>query len=384
MVSRSSEALASATIIATRFSAVRRQGSINKPTEIAVIDYQNQQAKLFPLIAFSYAAHFAGKRILTEYFRVVRLIDQNAPSATLSLRISELHATSSGLKSVSTYIAADGIESCRRLCGGHGFLRASKLSHIFQEFVGACTYEGTFDVLTQQSARFLLKMFQMPNAPLSDTTTIQYIAEAPVLLTETFPVGCRKELRDPGLIIRAYQVRAVRLLSQASESVTRAMKRTNSIQQSRNESMVDLTLAAVAHSHVILVSSFFNAIPILECSEETKAILLDLAFLFAFEMMDKHMAEFRSNDYFKDMHAKWVHESWIELLGSIRQNAISLTDAWHLSDFELKSAIGRYDGDIYRALIASTDQEPLNQSQVTRGFDLYLKPLMEQGGSSKL
>ena len=34
---------------------------------------------------------------------------------------ASLHATSSALKSLCTTIGCDGIEECRRACGGHGF-----------------------------------------------------------------------------------------------------------------------------------------------------------------------------------------------------------------------------------------------------------------------
>ena len=36
-------------------------------------------------------------------------------------RLAEMHAASSGLKSLCTTLAADGIETCRRAMGGHGF-----------------------------------------------------------------------------------------------------------------------------------------------------------------------------------------------------------------------------------------------------------------------
>ncbi|KAE9038508.1 hypothetical protein PR003_g5782 [Phytophthora rubi] len=55
------ERLAAATTITTRFSAARIQG--RRPDgkgEFQVLDYQNQQHALFPLIAIAYASKFAG------------------------------------------------------------------------------------------------------------------------------------------------------------------------------------------------------------------------------------------------------------------------------------------------------------------------------------
>jgi len=54
----------------------------------------------------------------------------------------QVHATSAGLKSLTTTLASNGIEECRKCCGGHGYSKAAALSDLFVNFVPACTYEG--------------------------------------------------------------------------------------------------------------------------------------------------------------------------------------------------------------------------------------------------
>ncbi len=49
--------------------------------------------------------------------------------------LPELHALSSGLKAVCTWTTADGIEACRRTCGGHGFSLLSGLPRLFTNYV---------------------------------------------------------------------------------------------------------------------------------------------------------------------------------------------------------------------------------------------------------
>ena len=56
--------------------------------------------------------------------------------------LPELHALSSGLKALSTDITAAGIETCRRQCGGHGYMAASGLPTLFASYVQNCTWEG--------------------------------------------------------------------------------------------------------------------------------------------------------------------------------------------------------------------------------------------------
>lgn len=50
----------------------------------------------------------------------------------------------------SLSILQDGIEECRKLCGGHGYLCSSGLPELFAVYVPACTYEGDNVVLLLQ------------------------------------------------------------------------------------------------------------------------------------------------------------------------------------------------------------------------------------------
>jgi len=110
LVEESSLALQHATTIATRYSAVRRQGGGGKAgRERAVLDYQTQQTRLLPLIATAYAAHFASVALRRTY-------EQFRNTADLST-LPDLHATSAALKSFCTSQAAAGVETCRLLCG---------------------------------------------------------------------------------------------------------------------------------------------------------------------------------------------------------------------------------------------------------------------------
>lgn len=71
--------------------------------------------------------------------------------------LPELHALSSGLKATCTWMTADGIEACRRTCGGHGYSKLSGLPTLFQNYVQNVTWEGDNNVLCLQTARYLHK-----------------------------------------------------------------------------------------------------------------------------------------------------------------------------------------------------------------------------------
>ena len=59
-------------------------------------------------------------------------------------KLNEAHAVTSGAKAILTNDALRGMEILRRAAGGHGFLMASGLPGVIQEFAPTPTYEGTF------------------------------------------------------------------------------------------------------------------------------------------------------------------------------------------------------------------------------------------------
>ncbi|KAF1791218.1 Acyl-coenzyme A oxidase, N-terminal [Phytophthora cactorum] len=91
-------ALGAATTITTRFSAVRVQGrkvADNGHTltnESPVLDYQNQQHALLPLVALSYAATFAGRSMVDMHDKVLALVTSG--QSDFAAQSAQLHAIS--------------------------------------------------------------------------------------------------------------------------------------------------------------------------------------------------------------------------------------------------------------------------------------------------
>ncbi len=76
--------------------------------EVQVLDYQNCANTLLPLVAGAYALHFMGNSMMAMY----RSFEKDREAGRFGL-LPELHALSSGMKAVCTWITADGIEECR-------------------------------------------------------------------------------------------------------------------------------------------------------------------------------------------------------------------------------------------------------------------------------
>ncbi|CAH0482423.1 unnamed protein product [Peronospora belbahrii] len=351
--------MGAASTICTRFSAARIHGRTpDKKGEFQVLNYQNQQHKLFPLIAISYAAHFAGGSLVEMHDSAISQIE-NGDSA-FGAKLAELHAVSSCLKAWLAEKASDGIETCHRLCGGHGFSQSSNW-HLFAETVGANTYEETFNVLVQQHARCLLKIVAVLPAY---EESIKFLNQTKRYKDMT--LRCKAQVyQDFGnldLLLEAFQVQAARIIL----SLPSRMK---ALDNDGNACMVLMTRASTAHVELILFKAFIQGAMNLRSGPEQQS-MMQLCSLFGAWLMTTSIGDFRQHDYISSSQVDLVHEQIVHLLPIIRQNCVLLTDAWGFTDFELNSTIGRYN--IYRVLVQRARDEPLNKR-----YEKYLKPLIQ-------
>ena len=162
--------LARGVTIATRYCAVRRQFQDRDATEPAgenqVLNYKMVQVRLLPLLAAMYGLHFTGRGMMKLYEQ-----NQNRKQASQSgqdqrgagpedLRagadlLADLHATSCGLKALASTTAGEGLEVCRRACGGHGYSSYSGIGAWYADYLPTLTWEGDNYMLTQQVARYV-------------------------------------------------------------------------------------------------------------------------------------------------------------------------------------------------------------------------------------
>jgi acyl-CoA oxidase len=126
--------LARAVTIAVRYTSIRRQfkdrdaSPAESAPEMVVLDYPTVQIRILPLLATTFTLHYTGEAMYKLYSRTRANIERGDFT-----KLAELHSTSSGLKSLCTMLAADGIETCRRAMGGHGFGGGSGLVEINNE-----------------------------------------------------------------------------------------------------------------------------------------------------------------------------------------------------------------------------------------------------------
>ncbi|CAH9117963.1 unnamed protein product [Cuscuta epithymum] len=370
IVADASSALSRAVCIATRYSAVRRQfGSQNGGHEIQVLDYKTQQSRLFPLLASGYAFRFVGEWLKWLYTDVTQKL-QAGDFSTLP----EVHACTAGLKSLTTSATADGIEECRKLCGGHGYLCSSGLPELFAVYVPACTYEGDNTVLLLQVARVLLKTISQLGSGKPPVGTIAYMGRIEHLMNCRSKVQQANDWLNPSAVLEAFEARAARMAVSCAKNVSEFANK----EEGFTELSADLVEAAVAHCQLIVVSKFIEKLQQDITGRGVRQQLEALCAIYSLHLLHKHQGDFLSTNYITPKQASLANDQLRSLYTQIRPNAIALVDAFNYTDHFLGSVLGRYDGNVYPKLYEEAWKDPLNDSVVPDGFHEYIRPLLKQ------
>ncbi|ONM17657.1 Acyl-coenzyme A oxidase 2 peroxisomal [Zea mays] len=102
-----------AVTIVVRYALLRHQFGPPKQPEISVLDYQSHQHKLMPMLASSYAFHFATVQLVDKYSEMKKTNDEDL--------IADVHVLSSGLKAyITSYTAKSISQKHSKTLGGFG------------------------------------------------------------------------------------------------------------------------------------------------------------------------------------------------------------------------------------------------------------------------
>lgn len=370
----SANSLSKAATIATRYCAVRRQfpspsDSSKSGLEQQVIDFPSVQYRLFPLLACGYALHSTAQYMISIYDSLV----EGLTSGDMS-NLAEVHATSSGLKAVSTIFASDGIEECRKTCGGHGYSSFSGLGDLFTTYVSNNTLEGENYMIIQQTTRFLLKSFQQVMEGKKLSGNVSYLNT--FLDSEVINVNSPADLRKPDFQLKVYALRSAHTIANLANQVQKLLSEGVSIESATQSLQWLSTKAARAHCMYTILWCFSQTVQKAE-GKKTHAALSRLRDLFALYNIEKESGDFLEDSIINKEIVHLIREEVRKVLLEIRPDAVALADAFQYHDYELKSALGRYDGKVYSTLYEWAQKEPLNKGEVVPGYEEIIKPILK-------
>ena len=375
--------LARGVTIATRYCSVRRQfkdrdAPSSQGPETQVLDYKMVQIRLLTLLSATFALHFTGKGMM-ELYQTNQAKAQSTgdkvkpdegagrgagPEETHSGSdlLADLHATSCGLKSLASSIAAEGLEVCRRACGGHGYSSFSGIGPFYADYLPTTTWEGDNYMLTQQVARYLLKSARsvLQNEPVHNDTTrvLRHFLDRQDM-GAAFDV-LNASLHEGGnALVEAFAWRTAFLTFEA-------LKRRDEQKMAWNELLVDFYRLSKAHSQYLMIRSFHETLTSYETRQSLGssglAILTDLFRLFALHTLESEASEFFTSSALTVRQIQLARTQHVPaLLARVRPHAVRLVDSWDFPDWQLDSSLGRYDGRVYEDMFErASEQNPLN------------------------
>eukprot|EP01090_Pellita_catalonica_P019134 TRINITY_DN6391_c0_g2_i1.p1 TRINITY_DN6391_c0_g2~~TRINITY_DN6391_c0_g2_i1.p1 ORF type:complete len:404 (-),score=67.53 TRINITY_DN6391_c0_g2_i1:50-1261(-) len=367
--------LAQGVVIATRYSCVRQQGFASPSTaksrfdkELCVLEYQNQQFRIFKQLATCYAFVFTGNYLSGKFKLISKAFSEDPAKADLTA-LPEMHASSAGLKALCTFDAAGGLEECRKCCGGHGVMLASGIAQHALDYVTYCTAEGDRIILELQCARFLVKS-------LAQARNNEPVSGACIYLTESLPspqFSNSNDFKNLDNLELLFKIRARRTVENVGERL-RKLKEEQGIPHDKawNMCAIDLVSASRIHCRFIIIRSFAEEVRKIG-DARVKAGLMELCALYGCIALQENFGDWVGVLGTSDI--KCIRQAVRELLTAIRPNAIAFTDAFEFPDQVLNSAIGRHDGKVYESLYAAAKASELNKRDPFPGYQHLLKVL---------
>ncbi|KAJ2162786.1 hypothetical protein GGF46_000347 [Coemansia sp. RSA 552] len=393
IVRNMSQVLAKATTVALRYTSMRRQfaGKSDKPTapgvESPVLDYGMVQYRLVPLLAQNYAMFATSQAFAAHYAECMEELNSGnfAP-------LKELHATACGLKRWTSDVALRGIDTCRHVCGGHGFSQFSGLNEFYGNQYPNIIWEGDNYVLSQQTSRFILKQIHALRLgkKVADNQTTRYLrlhlvgGRLPDVPPPQFVGRSIESLAaDPEMQLYLLGYRAASMAVELADSMDGG--------QTWNRSLVAMQRLCDAHSDYIVASYFRRHLATLPASSPLLPHLNKLASLLFLYVLEQHSSDlFRlpGRAAFTPAQVSEVEGLLASLIEEVREQAVPLVEAFGVSDLRLNSAIARSDGKIYDSYLEWAMEDPLNREGSgdrirSEWFQKYYKPVLHAADKSK-
>jgi acyl-CoA oxidase len=325
---------------AIRYGLVRRQfGAPGGDSEALLMDYRAHQRRLMPLLAKTYALHFAQETLVAELQRV---FTQDAPDRERRV----LEGLAAGVKAIATWHATHTIQTCREACGGAGYLTENRLADLKADTDVFTTFEGDNTVLLQLVAKGLLTDYKERFGDLSQLEMVRFVG------AQVFDTVVERSLarqlvgavlgavpsneEEPAIEERDFQLHLFRGREEhVLGGVTRRLKRGLDDGQDSftvfNECQDHVLEAARAHVDRLILESFEAGVN--RCEEgPLRDTLSSLCDLYALSTIEQERGWYFEHSRMSAPQSKAITRAVNRLCGELREQAATLVDAFAIPD----------------------------------------------------
>ena len=340
--------------IATRYADRRRQfNATSEDEEELLLDYGIHQRRLLPLIAKTYALHFAQEIVAAQLHEVFSRTESPEEGENEKYR-RELESRAAGTKVAGTWHASQTIQECREACGGAGYLSINRFDALRADTDVFTTFEGDNHVLLQLVAKGLLTDYASDFEDMDQFGMVRFVAGLAVdtVLEKTNVHKLIERIRDvmpggdewdqeAGLLDPQYQLMMLRFREEHMlGGVARRLKRgiDNDMNPGEVFSRVQDHVIGAARAHVerLVVEAFVDKVADLPDGDQKVALSL-LCDLHALRTIEDDRAWFMEHGRLTTQRSKAITREINSLLRKIRPLAVDFVDAFGVPPEMLRS-----------------------------------------------
>lgn len=335
--------------IAVKYADRRRQfEATSPPEEDLLLDYGQHQRRLLPLLARTYALHFAQEVVADELHQVFSGLEAGGEARR------RLESRAAGTKALGTWHATRTIQECREACGGQGYRAANRFAALKADTDVFTTFEGDNTVLLQLVAKGLLTDYAGEFEDMDQFGMVRFVAGLAVetVIEKTAVHKLVERVRDvlpggdewdqeAGLFDPNYQRMMFRFREEHMlAGVARRLKR--GIDQGMNPgevfSRVQDHVIAAANAHVerLVLDAFVDKVAGLPDGDHKVALGL-LCDLFALSTIEGDRAWWMEHGRLSVTRSKAISREVNELCRKVRPIAVDLVDAFGVPREMLRS-----------------------------------------------
>ncbi|WP_338693060.1 acyl-CoA dehydrogenase [Streptomyces sp. Q6] len=335
--------------IAVKYALRRRQfETASDGEEQLLLDYGMHQRRLLPLLARTYALHFAQDVVRTDLHKVLSGIEDDEQTRR------ELESRAAGTKALGTWHATRVIQECREACGGAGYLAVNRFAALKADSDIFTTFEGDNHVLLQLVAKGLLTGYASDFEDLDQLGTARFVTGLAVetVIEKTSAHKLLERVRDllpggdewdreAGLLDSEYHLAMLRfreehLLAGVARRLKRGVEREGG--PGAVFSRVQDHVIAVARAHVerLVLEAFVEKLRSVPDGGNKEALGL-LCDLFALSSIEADRAWFMEHGRLTVQRSKAITREVNDLCRRVRPIADALVDAWGVPPEMLRS-----------------------------------------------
>ncbi|MCX6394873.1 MAG: acyl-CoA dehydrogenase family protein [Propionibacteriales bacterium] len=332
--------------IAVKYALGRRQFGNPGGGEELLLDYGLHQRRLFPLLARTYALHFAQEVLAGQLHAVFSATDEVDERTRRALE-----SRAAGTKALGTWHASETIQECREACGGAGYLSANRFDALRADTDVFTTFEGDNHILLQLVAKGLLTDYSSSFGELDQLGMVKLVAGIAVdTVIERTAVHKLLErikdvipgwdddssgdvdagLLDPEYHLTMFRWREEHMLSGVARRLKRGMDRDMEPAEVFSRCQDHVIGAARAHVERLVLEAFVAKVAAMPEDDGTgnKTALNLLCDLYALSRIEADRAWWMEHGRLSSQRSKAISREIGALCRSLRPLAESLVDAF--------------------------------------------------------